>query len=115
MKMILFASALALGGVAYAQDATQPAMTTPAPSGSSAGAPGMAPPPAPATDPAATPSAMPPAAPDAMAPAPTTPDQTAAPAAAPVDDGNLPVCSKSVTDKCKEGGGMHHGMKHHKK
>jgi hypothetical protein len=44
-----------------------------------------------------------------------TPDATAT--ASSTDDSNLPMCSKTVTDKCKQGGkGMaHHRMRHHKK
>jgi hypothetical protein len=116
MKMILFASALALSTAAMAQDAT-PAQTTP-PADSS-------------TMPAATPDASAPAsapmtpdantapAPDASAPPATTPaagDTGMASGASSTDDSNLPMCSKTVTDKCKQGGksGGHH-MTHHKK
>ncbi len=60
-----------------------------------------APPPPPADATAPTP--------DATAPAPT--------AAAPADDSSLPTCSKTVTDKCKQGagGGHHKAVKHHAK
>ena len=100
MKMILFASALALSTAAIAQDAT-PAPTTP-------------PPAMPATPDASAPAT----APDATAApttAPATPDASAAPAAA-TDDSNLPTCSRTVTDKCKQGakGGTHHVAKHAK-
>jgi hypothetical protein len=38
-------------------------------------------------------------------------------AAQSTDDSNLPMCSRTVTDKCKQGGsGMHHrAMRHHKR
>jgi|UPI0003B5DAD3 hypothetical protein len=116
MKIILFASALALSTAAIAQDATAPAT-----------------PPADATAPAAAPDAsMPPAAPatpDATAPA-AAPDASAAPmagdssgnmagaqqAASSVDDSSLPKCSKTVTDKCVQGGkSTGHKAMHHKK
>ena len=37
--------------------------------------------------------------------------------ASSTDDSNLPTCSKTVTDKCKQGGGKggHHRAMHHKK
>ncbi|WBO23507.1 hypothetical protein [Sphingomonas abietis] len=82
MKMILFASALALSTAAMAQDTTAPAT-----------------PPADATAPATPDAAAAPAAPDATAPAADA--SAAAPAA---DDSNLPTCSKTVTDKCQQGG-----------
>jgi hypothetical protein len=127
MKIILFASALALSTAAIAQDTTAPA--------------------APAATPDATQPATPPATPDASAPAAAPAPDASAPAAAPdasampaapaaggdtgnasgaqqqaqsTDDSNLPACSKSVTDKCvQKGGSGHHaahkGAMHHKK
>ncbi len=127
MKMILFASAMALSTVAVAQ--TTPAPTTNPDAAASPTTPDSAATPAPA----APDASMPPATPDASAPpasAPMTPDASAAPAAAPAgdtgaapaaaatDDSSLPMCSKTVTDKCKQGGkGSGHGHKamHHKK
>lgn len=111
MKMMLFASALALSTAAIAQDTT-PAPTTPPADQSAPAAPAEAAPPA-------TPAeAAPPAAPaEAAAPAPaagsSVPPATAA-AAAATDDSNLPVCSRSVTDKCvQKGASSHHVTKHH--
>ena len=97
MKMILFASALALGSAAFAQD-TMPAPTTP-PADQSAPAP-------------AAPDTPPPPAAAAPAETPTP----AAPAAAATDDSNLPACSRTVTDKCvQRGGSGHHATMHHAK
>jgi hypothetical protein len=107
MKMTLFASALMLGTAAMAQNAA-PAQSPPADATM----------PAPAAAPAPD-ATTPPPAPDAMAApaaAPAAPDTSAAPAAA-TDDSSLPMCSKTVTDKCKQGskGGAHHAAKHHAK
>jgi hypothetical protein len=107
MKMFLFASALALSTAAIAQDAT----TAPA-----------APPADPAAAAPAAPDAstMPATAPDASAPAATAPAMpdpagSGASAASSTDDSNLPMCSKTVTDKCKQGAGGGHKAMHHKK
>lgn len=127
MKIILFASALALSTAAIAQDATAPA-TPPADATAPAATPDASmPPAAPATPDATAPAA----APDASAPA-AAPDASAAPmtgdssgnmagaqqAASSVDDSSLPKCSKTVTDKCVQSGGKatgHHRAMHHKK
>lgn len=118
-KLILMASALALAGAAHAQDMSQPGTTTPAPAMPDASMP-----------PAAPGAMSMPMTPDASAPpaAPMTPDagtpavgqDGAAPpatsgadtAASSPSSGDLPTCSQSVTDNCKEGGGMHHARKH---
>ena len=112
MKILLFASALALGSAAIAQDMTPP----PAPPADQ-----MAP--APTTPPDATPPAAPAAAPaDTATPMPPAPasDKGAMPEAqsqaSSTDDSNLPACSRTVTDKCvQKGGAGHHAMKHAKK
>ena len=124
MKIILFASALALSTAAIAQDTTAPATPPATPDATQ-----------PAMPPATPDASAPAAAPDASAPA-AAPDASAMPAAPAAgdagnasgaqqqaqstDDSNLPACSKSVTDKCvQKGGSGHHaahkGAMHHKK
>jgi hypothetical protein len=147
-KLILLASAaLTFGGVAYAQDAsTAPATGTTNPDAASqpAGAPDMgaqppaggtpdmgAQPSAPGGSPDASGGMQPPAAGGDMSggaqggagmapgsatgpngPISTTPTQGAT---------NLPTCSKTVTDNCKQGagsgksGGHHRAMRHHRR
>ncbi len=92
MKMILFASALALGSAAFAQD-TMPAPTAP-----------------PADQPAPAPDASPP--PAAAAPA-ETPTPSAPAASSTTDVTNLPTCSRTVTDKCVQKGSSGHATKQH--
>jgi hypothetical protein len=119
MKIILFASALALSTAAIAQDTTAPATPPATPDATMPATPpatpdASMPPAAPATPDAAAPAA----APDASAPAamPATGDtgnMTGAQSqASSTDDSNLPACSKSVTDKCVQKGGK--GMAHKK-
>ncbi|USI72293.1 hypothetical protein [Sphingomonas morindae] len=128
-KLILLASALALGGAAYAQDTTTPA--TPPTDAMTPATPdaGMAAPAPDASTPPATPDASTmPANGGGMAPG----GQGMAPGSATGPNGpvsmtptqgptDLPTCSKTVTDNCKQGegkGGMsHHSAKHraHKK
>ncbi len=97
------AFALATLAPVFAQDAAAPAsapMTAP-PAGTTA--PTMPPASMDATAPA-TPSA-PPTSTDATAPStpPAPMDATAsAPMPTPVDSASLPVCSRSVTDKCRQ-------------
>ena len=131
-KMILLASALALGTAAYAQDTTPPS-TMP-----DAGAT------APATPDAGMPDASaPPTTPDASAPPMSTPDSATPDSSVPNSSGmsgspsstpsgsamgpsgpvsmtptqgptDLPMCSKTVTDNCKQSGsgGGHKPMRH---
>ena len=110
MKMILFASALALSTAAFAQD------TTPAQPMQPAGAAmpdASTPPSAPMTPDASAPAAAL-ATPDASGPAASS--AMPATGASSVDDSNLPMCSKTVTDKCKSGGkSSGHKTMHHKK
>lgn len=144
MKILLFASALALSTAAIAQDATPPAgsattapdATNSAPSPQGASTPTN--PATPTTTPAGSGSSMPstdstqaPAAPDASSTAPATGgmampatgdtngNASGAQAASSTDDSNLPTCSRTVTDKCKQGsghgGGHHRATRHHKK
>lgn len=130
-KMILLASALALGGVAYAQDTTAPASTAPAmspdssmppmaPTGADAGTPATPD----ASAPAMTPDASAPASPDAgmqggmQGGASSTPPGSAMGPSGPVSmtptqgPTDLPPCSKSVTDNCKQAGGGAKAMRH---
>jgi hypothetical protein len=146
MKMILFASALALSTAAMAQDATPAQMppssdssgsmapqTTPDATAPAAGDQSMAPSSAMPADQSTAPSSTMPADQSTMpadqsAPSSAMPaDQSmsggagsmssAQQAAQSTDDSNLPMCSRTVTDKCKQGGsGMRHGtMRHHKR
>ncbi len=117
MKALLFAAAIAFGGTAMAQE-----MTPPAGSGTTTGDATTAP--ADATAPMATPtdagtpadtaapttdSAMPMTAPDNAAPSDNKGMSTASTAPA----GDYPMCSRTVTDKCVQGGKG--TMKMHKK
>ena len=114
-KIILLASALVLGGTAYAQDAS---MQPPASGSTMPATPDASAPPAPMPDPSAPPAAT---TPDASAPA-AAPDGAmpagGAPSAAPTTaSGDLPTCSRTVTDSCKQGSGgkAHHRMAHKKR
>jgi hypothetical protein len=79
MKRLILAATLAFAVPAFAQDAASPPADTSAPAAA-----------------APTDTSTPAATPDASAPA-----AAAAPAAAPAD---LPVCSRTVTDRCIEKG-----------
>ena len=117
MKMILFASALALSTAAMAQDATPatPGPTTPQADSTAPATPDSS---APAAAPMAPDASTPPAAPDATSAPTMAPTADATAGASSTDDSNLPMCSKTVTDKCKQGGkssGHAHKKMHHKK
>ena len=122
-KPIMIFASLALGTMAFAQDAapggSAPTPATPpmssAPSSDTA-APTDAGTPAPAP---AAPDASAPAATDASAPTPPSDSSTAAApsaGASATDTSNYPRCSRGVTDKCVQGGtakkAVHHRRKH---
>ncbi len=110
-KIILLASALVLGGTAFAQDAS---MQPPASGSTMPATPDASMPAASAPD-ASMPAAS---APDSSMPAASTMPESASGAAttAPTTaSGDLPMCSRTVTDSCKQGsGGGHRRMTHRK-
>jgi len=98
MKIVLFAAALALGGAAFAQDATQ---TAPAPAGPTPVAPDNS---APQPDAQGVPVISAPAEAPAGFNQPPQVGGTGVPANAtptprPATE-NYPVCSRTVTDNC---------------